>query len=50
MKVTFAPQTPSEGKTSQQGDVKVKVPLVIPAAIAYPTPKTRTTKVKKRGK
>ena len=27
--------------------MKVKVPLVIPVAIAHPTPKTKTTKVKK---
>ena len=46
-KVTFAPQNTSEAKATQQGDLKVKVPLVIPAAIAHPTPKTRTTKVKK---
>ena len=46
-KVTFAPQAPPEGKTTQQGDVKVKVPLAIPAAIAHPTPKTKTTKVKR---
>ena len=47
-KVTFAPQNPPETKTTQQGDLKVKVPLVILAAIAHPTPKTKTTKVKKQ--
>ena len=46
-KVTFAPQNTPEAKVTQQGDLKVKVPLVIPAAIAHPTPKTKTTKVKK---
>ena len=46
-KVTFAPQNTSEAKVTQQGDLKVKVLLVIPATIAHPTPKTRTTKVKK---
>ena len=45
-KVTFAPQNTPEAKTTQQGNLKVKVPLVIPAAIAHPTPKTKTTKVK----
>ena len=33
-KVTFAPQNSPEAKTTQQGDLKVKVLLVIPAAIA----------------
>ena len=46
-RVTFAPQNTPEAKVTQQGDLKVKVPLVIPAAIAHPTPKTKMTKVKK---
>ena len=46
-KVTFAPHNTPEAKATQQGDLKVKVPLVIPAAIAHPTPKTKTTKLKK---
>ena len=46
-KVTFALQNLPKTKTTQQGDLKVKVPLVIPAAITHPTPKTKATKVKK---
>ena len=46
-KVTFALQNPPETKTTQQGDLKVKVPLVIPVAITHPTPKTKVTKIKK---